>query len=320
MKIAANVTELIGRTPLVRLNRVAAGVKPQIVAKLESQNPAQQREGPHRPRDDRGRRARGRIDARRVGDRRAHQRQHRHRARLRRRREGLRVHPHHAGIDESGAARGAARVRREARADRSRRRACPARSTRRDELCESIPNASCRSSSRTPRTPRSTARPRPRRSGTTPTAGRRAGRGRRHRRHDDRRRAADQAAQAFLQGGRGRAGREPRALGRRARQAPDPGHRRGLRSRRPRQVAARRDHHRSATTSRSRWRGVWRRRRASCAASRPGAAVSAALRYAQGDGKDLGLIVVIIPSFGERYIQTKLFEPYRYDGSDDVGT
>ena len=40
MKIAGDITELIGRTPLVRLNRVAAGVKPQIVAKLESQNPA----------------------------------------------------------------------------------------------------------------------------------------------------------------------------------------------------------------------------------------------------------------------------------------
>jgi cysteine synthase A len=51
-----------------------------------------------------------------------------------------------------------------------------------------------------------------------------------------------------------------------------------------------------------------------------GAAVAAALRYAQGDGQGLGLIVVIIPSFGERYIQTKLFEPYRYEGSDDVGT
>ena len=31
------------------------------------------------------------------------------------------------------------------------------------------------------------------------------------------------------------------------------------------------------------------------------------------------LIVVIIPSFGERYIQTKLFDPYRYDGSDHIG-
>jgi len=50
-----------------------------------------------------------------------------------------------------------------------------------------------------------------------------------------------------------------------------------------------------------------------------GAAIAAAIRYAQGEGKDLGLIVAIIPSFGERYIQTKLFEPYRYEGSDDVG-
>ena len=50
-----------------------------------------------------------------------------------------------------------------------------------------------------------------------------------------------------------------------------------------------------------------------------GAAVIAALKYAEGEGKDLGLIVAIVPSFGERYIQTKLFDPYRYEGSDDVG-
>jgi len=49
-----------------------------------------------------------------------------------------------------------------------------------------------------------------------------------------------------------------------------------------------------------------------------GAAVSAAIQYAKGDGRDLSLIVIIIPSFGERYIQTKLFEPYRYEGSDEI--
>jgi cysteine synthase A len=49
-----------------------------------------------------------------------------------------------------------------------------------------------------------------------------------------------------------------------------------------------------------------------------GAAVQAALDFARGDGKDLDMIVVIIPSFGERYIQTKLFDPYRYEGSDEI--
>jgi cysteine synthase A len=50
-----------------------------------------------------------------------------------------------------------------------------------------------------------------------------------------------------------------------------------------------------------------------------GAAVTAALKYAAGEGSGSELIVVIIPSFGERYIQTKLFEPYAYEGSDDIG-
>jgi cysteine synthase len=49
-----------------------------------------------------------------------------------------------------------------------------------------------------------------------------------------------------------------------------------------------------------------------------GAAVVAALEYASAEGRDDELIVVVIPSFGERYIQTKLFDPYRYEGSDDL--
>lgn len=40
MKIASNVTDLIGNTPLVRLNKVTAGMKADVVAKLEFFNPA----------------------------------------------------------------------------------------------------------------------------------------------------------------------------------------------------------------------------------------------------------------------------------------
>jgi cysteine synthase A len=49
-----------------------------------------------------------------------------------------------------------------------------------------------------------------------------------------------------------------------------------------------------------------------------GANVAAALKYAAMEGNESKLIVVIIPDFGERYVQTVLFESLRYDGSDKV--
>jgi cysteine synthase A len=49
-----------------------------------------------------------------------------------------------------------------------------------------------------------------------------------------------------------------------------------------------------------------------------GANVHAAIEYGKRRENEGKLVVVIIPSFGERYLNTDLFAPYRYDGSDEV--
>jgi len=49
-----------------------------------------------------------------------------------------------------------------------------------------------------------------------------------------------------------------------------------------------------------------------------GAAVAAALHYARRAAQQGQDHVAIVPSFGERYLNTELFEPYRYEGSDEL--
>ena len=49
-----------------------------------------------------------------------------------------------------------------------------------------------------------------------------------------------------------------------------------------------------------------------------GANVWAAIEYAKRPANEGKLVVAIIPSFGERYLNTALFEPFRYEGSDEV--
>jgi cysteine synthase A len=49
-----------------------------------------------------------------------------------------------------------------------------------------------------------------------------------------------------------------------------------------------------------------------------GANVLAAIEYGKRPGNEGKLIVVIVPSFGERYLATDLFAPYRYEGSDQI--
>lgn len=50
-----------------------------------------------------------------------------------------------------------------------------------------------------------------------------------------------------------------------------------------------------------------------------GSNVVAALRYAEQEGNQDKLIVTVICDSGARYTQTGLFESFRYEGSDDVG-
>ena len=101
MNVAESVTELVGGTPLVRLNRVVGDCGATILGKLESFNP-----GNRRPRS-------GQVD-----DRRADEWQYGNRSLVYRGGQGLSLCHRHARYDESRTACDDAGLRREDRVDR----------------------------------------------------------------------------------------------------------------------------------------------------------------------------------------------------------
>ena len=116
MPIYEDNTKSIGRTPLVRINRLDASSGATILAKIEGRNPAYS--------------VKCRIGAAMVWDaeergalkpgmshRRGDERQHRHCARLCGRVARLRMRAHHARNDEHGTAQGVDRIRGETGAD-----------------------------------------------------------------------------------------------------------------------------------------------------------------------------------------------------------
>ena len=266
MPIADSITDLIGRTPLIRLRRVADGPGAQVVAKLENFNPlwsvkdrigvamidAAERDGKIKP------------DTR---HRRADQRQHRHRPGLHLRRPRLQADGHDAREHEPGAAHAAQGVRGRDRADARRRGHARGRSPRPRRSPTSTPKRVHAPAVQEPGQPRDP--PQDDRRGDLARhrrQDRHPGRGRRHRRHDHRRGRGAQGAQARASR-RSPSSRPTRpvhpqlAAGAAAGPAQDPGHRRRLHPRRPQH---RRSSTRSSpvrTTTRSRWPGGWPGRR-----------------------------------------------------------
>ena len=124
-RIYNSITETIGDTPLVRLDKFAKekGIVANLLAKLEFFNPIASVKDRIGVAMIEALEAAGQDRARQEHADRADLGQHRHRARLRRRRQGLQADPHHARDHVGRAPQDAGAARRRTGADRRRRRA-----------------------------------------------------------------------------------------------------------------------------------------------------------------------------------------------------
>ena len=89
IEIPANLSELVGRTPMVRFARLGEGLDAEVIGKLEAYNPAGSVKDRIGVAMIEAAEAEGRIEPGRHDGDRADVGQHRHRARVRVRGEGL---------------------------------------------------------------------------------------------------------------------------------------------------------------------------------------------------------------------------------------
>ena len=170
MPVYEDNTKSIGRTPLVRINRLNAGSGCDHSGQDRGPQSGLFGEVPYRRCDGMGRRRARNVETGHV-DRRGDQRQHRHCAGLRRRRTRLRLRAHHAGYHDHGATQGRGGIGSEAHIDSGRQGHEGRHGEGRGVGCLRSKDSICGSGNSTIRPIREfTRKPRGQKFGTTPRA------------------------------------------------------------------------------------------------------------------------------------------------------